>query len=549
LLQALSIQNIALIDKVDIEFESGLNIMSGETGAGKSIIVDSVNLILGSRGDRDLIKHGEQKAHVEALICPSEDEMAMSIFDELGIERGDIVISRELSLDGKNVCRINGRLVSLSVLRDVATHFITIHGQNQHTRLLDDKFHLDILDNFAAEAICGAKEKVSEMYSEYVKAEKELKNLEMDDAEKERMLDMLSFQINEIKAAALGTGEDAALLEERALLQNAEKVAENISALKNALNGRDSALEQLSRAVKAIEQISGLSEEYAKLAERLNDVYYTVEDINYEVADKDGIEFDPARLEAIEDRLALISSLKRKYGSSIEAILGFLADAEAKFDSVKMSEEKIAELRSRKNKLYSELIVACDALTAKRKAAADEFAKEVTAQLLDLSMKDAAFEVRFEEKDPEKDGADIVAFYISVNKGEPVKPLVKVVSGGEASRVMLAIKNISAAREAAGTLIFDEIDTGIGGVVALGVADKLENIAKERQVICVTHLPQIAAAGNAHFFIEKHETPEGRTQTTVRALAGEDVVKEVARLSGGIASEAAIAHARELIER
>lgn len=548
MIQELTIQNIALISELSLSFEKGFNVLTGETGAGKSILVDSMNLILGSRGDRELIQHGKEKAYVEAQISDYEKKDVLAELDSYGIEAGEsLILSRELSVSGKNVCRINGRLVSLNVLREIAGRLIHLYGQNQQQDLFAEKYHLRILDQYGGESITAAKETLGNVFRDYSAVRKRLDSLRQNAAEKERRLDMLRFQIDEISKADLKIGEEESLEQEKRRMLNSEKIASALELSKELLNGNESILEKLKETIHAMEGIGDMDERYAKVLQSVNDAYYSLEDSFYEISDcAESVAFEPARLEEIEDRLALIAGLRRKYGSSVEEILSFQDAAQEELEELEGSDSRIAGLEKQACDLRAATERAAGSLTDLRKKTAKILEKAIVEQLRELGMKYAQFSIRFEEKEIAAEGADMVEFYITVNQGEPLKPLAKVASGGEASRIMLAIKNITAMREDISTMIFDEVDTGISGNMAQVVAQKIGRIAKERQVICVTHLAQIAAMADIHYYIEK-QVSGGHTKTVVQRIEGENIPREIARLAGGIESELSLAHAKELL--
>lgn len=549
MLQELVIRNIALIDEVSLSFREGFHVMTGETGAGKSIIVDAVNLILGSRGDRELIKHGETKAYVEALF-DLPDGFFCEVLQEFGLENheGQLILSRELSISGKNICRANGRMIPLNGLREIAEHLIHLHGQNQSQTLLDERRHLGILDHYAGVKISALKTEVSDCFERYANLQKEYDSVTRNIAERERLLDVLDFQISEIVSAKLKNGEEEELLAEKKRLANAEKLSEILYGAKEALIGENGAVSCLDYANKllqqAVEYYPGLEAHHKALQE----AYYAAQEAGYESAEyAEQMQFDPLRLDQIEDRLITIAGLKRKYGSTVEEVLNFAAQAEQKRKELKTSELRITEIEQQLLEVKKTLDFAANQLTQQRKQAAARFEEEVVSQLCDLGMTHAKFEVQIEKTEITQTGQDVVRFMISVNQGVPVRPLAKIASGGETSRIMLAMKSIEAAREDALTMIFDEIDAGISGEIAHIVAQKIARIATERQVICVTHLPQIAAMADVHFFIEKR-TDESGTQTSVQEIAAGERIREIARLSGGNYSKAACMHAKELLE-
>lgn len=546
----LYIKNIAIIGELRVNFGAGFNVLSGETGAGKSIIVDSVNLILGSRGDRELIKYGEKSAYVEALISlEHQGDALLALLREYGIEpEGQLILSRELSASGKNICRIDGRLVSLAVLREIASHLVNIYGQNQQQQLLDDKSHLALIDAFAVEPLLGLRQAVAEAYAKFAKTRKMVEELKKNAAEKERALDFLKYQIAEIQRAALKPGEEEELLLEKARIQNAEKIALNLSEAKEALSGAEGAVPRLYAAVHALLGIAKLDVRYEKLAGTLNDTYYSVEEASYDLSSLcEDVLFDEDRLEEVEDRLAVISALKRKYGGSCAEVLEFLENAQQQLEQLEHSEVRLEELEAQLKKQESELDALCSRLTQQRKSCAEKLTEQISKELEDLGMPGAKIQCEFREKGYSENGRDEVSLLASLNPGQPLRHLSKVASGGEISRIMLAIKSIAAKKEEIETMIFDEIDTGISGRTAQMVAKKIARIAACRQVICVTHLAQIAAMGDKNFFIEKIEK-EGNTCTVLRQLEGEEIAFEIARLSGGMHSEAAVAHGRELLQ-
>lgn len=548
MLQELSIKNIALIRELTITFEAGLNVLSGETGAGKSIVVDSVNLILGERGFRELIRNGEEKAYAEALITIDEPEQIAELLEECGIEPcEEMIVARELTSGGKNTCRVNGRMVSLGVLKRVMAKLINLHGQNQHQDIFEKKMQLEMLDRYAFAERQEAPERMKTAYEAYRRLEKELTKLNTDEKERERMLDMLSYQLNEIAAANLEEGEEEALEAEREIIRNAEKISYALNGAHQVLTESAGAMERISAAARMLEDISALDEKYARVDSVVRDAYYNLQEVTYDLSSMaEDVIFDERRLDEIEERLSLVSELKRKYGNTIEEILQFAEDAQQQYDALENSEFEKSRLEQEREAAEKAMNIAAEELSKLRKAAAEQMERELIGHLRDLGMKDAQFHVAFSEKTAGLDGRDDVEFFITLNRGEPEKPLAKVASGGEASRIMLAVKNIFAKKEAVGTLIFDEIDTGISGNMARVVAEKLANISQERQVICVSHLPQIASMADANFAIVKSGDAES-TVTTVKRLDREEKLTEIARLSGGIYTDAALAHAREML--
>lgn len=545
----INIQNIALIRELSVDFKEGFNVLSGETGAGKSIIVDSVSLILGARADKELIKHGEEKAYVEALVSVPGSESLFGVLKEYGIDvEGELIVSRELSLSGKNVCRINGRMVPLNVLKEVMGLLINLHGQDAQREVMVTKNHLAMLDKFVGEPAVKKLQEVSTAYMEYSEVNKELSSLKNAGQDRLRNMDMYSYQIEEIKRAALKVGEEDELLEKRSVMQNAEKLLTSLYNAKSALNGSGGTLESLHYAISELKKVSRIDSSVEEALNAAQEAYYTLSDTADTVSQKaENMTFEPGELEKAEERIELIRSVKRKYGADESSVLEYLEKIEEEYDRLKNMDIRTEQLERELKQKESALLKECSALTDLRKKAALELEKKIDKELKELGMIAASFKVGFIEKAPAKNGADDVQFYVSLNEGEPLKPLEKVASGGEASRIMLAFKTIMASKEDVETLIFDEIDTGISGKMAKVVARKLSDIARQRQVICVSHLPQIAAMADENFLIEK-STDELGTKTELKELDIDSKRAEVARLSGGTISDKAIAYASELIE-
>ena len=554
MLQSIHIKNVALIERLDMEFTNGFNVLTGETGAGKSILIDAVNLVLGERASKELITHGADKAAVDAVFNVQNAGSALfSALEELGVEPTDeLFLSREVSLSGKNVCRLNGVMVPLAVLKRVSDLLVDVHGQHEHQSLLNAALHIRFLDAFGTAQITPVKEKLLEAYANFKSIQKSMLSGFSSQDEREREMDILGYQIREITAAKLKQGEEEKLFAERALLANAERIQTAFSASAEALGSDSGALTLVSEAKKQMRSIDALSPEYAALSQRLEEAYFTLEDIAYTLRDaKEGVEFDPRRLDQIETRLEHIKSLKRKYGATVEDVLSFCESAQKKLDALTEDTKMQSELQARLDEALVNYRVLAKALTEKRHAAAELLSHAVLNELLELGLEKSRFEVRFAanaEKEPAANGWDGVEFLLSTNPGEPLKPLEKVASGGELSRIMLAFKAIFAQNDDIGTLIFDEVDTGISGRTAAIVGDKMVRIADDRQVICVTHLPQIAALADAHFLVEKHD--DGKTtRTSVRLLELSERRAQVAQMMGGSNEGFAFDHAAELIEK
>ena len=547
MISELLIENIALIPRLSISFKNGFNVLSGETGAGKSIIVDAVNLILGSRADKELIRSGAQSAYVEAQIDLSQRQQNLPVLEKYGISGEELIVSRSLSQNGKNVCRINGHLVNLATLKEVMSYFVDIYGQNQNVRLLDEENHLKLIDAYGADEIAKVKSRAEKAYAAYHQIKQELNSLQNNASQKARLLDLLSYQIEEIERAALKVDEEEQLLGEKKVMQNAERIAEALNHARSALLGEHGAVGGLYEAMHSMQQIANLDPAYARIEKILSDAYYGIDDASDELSKmSDGVFYDAQRLNQIETRLIEISALKRKYGPTILQILEFQTECQKQLEQLQDSDDKTKELECRLAVAKQQMEEIFDELTRIRQKAASELGVRLTKELADLGMKDAVLQTEFLKTGYSAEGWDSAFLLISVNKGTPPRRLAKIASGGEISRVILAIKNIVAENEAIDTMIFDEIDTGISGNMAQIVAKKIANISRERQVICVTHLPQIAAMGDANFYIEKKEE-NGVVFTSIKPISGDALEIEIARLSGGLQSQTARRHAKELL--
>ncbi len=554
MLSHLQIKNFALIDDLSIELGDGFNVLTGETGAGKSIIIDAITAILGERISSEMIRTGADKAVVEAAFDLSGNERAHSKAAELGfdMEDGMLLISREISSTGKSQCRINGRLSTISMLKELTSGLIDVHGQHEHQWLLDAQKHLDILDQWCGPEAVELRSKTAELYSNLRKLKDELEQLKRDERERARLLDLYEFQRNEIEAAKLSAGEDEELMAERSRLANAEKLHELASEIYSVLSGSGleiGASDLLSSALSQAQSMAALDESLSSVVQDIETALYAAEQAQTAIrAYRDDIEFNPEKLEAVEERLDLIRTLKRKYGDTIEEINAYGAEVAKKIEGLANSEERAAELTEQIEKVEDELLGVARRLSDLRKVRASEFAKAVEAELADLAMSSTRFDVSFTECEPGSRGIDAVEFVISPNPGEPLKPLAKIASGGETSRVMLALKTVAAGADKVPTLIFDEIDTGIGGRTAQILGQKLAVVAQMAQVMCVTHLPQIASRANHHYSVEKSVKGD-RTLVSIRLLKNDDRVDEIARMLGGTEdSQTAAQHAREMLE-
>lgn len=531
MLSQLHIKNIGIIDDVTINFEDKLNILTGETGAGKSLIIDSINAITGSRVSKELIRSGEDVAFIEAYF-----------FDD----NSEYVLSREIYQNGKNICKINGKLVTVSELRELGHSLLDIHGQHDNQSLLDDKTHIFLLDGFASSSLHPLLEEYTLAYEEYKDILNKISKNYGDDGERARKLDLLNYQINEIVSAELKPNEDEELNDRRKILMNSEKISSSLNSSYEAIN--NNILENLSEVTKAMSNISELNEKYQNVFNEINDAYYNLEDAVDNLADLAmEVEFDEDEQSYIEERLNLISSLKRKYGNTIEEILAFLDRAKEEQDFLKNSDEIISNLKKEQQSIIKRLNDIAKKISTTRKEFAKKIEKKINSQMQDLEMKKAYIEFKFEESDlflP--NGKDIVEILICTNVGDELKSLSKIASGGELSRVMLAIKTVLGEYDTIPTMIFDEIDTGISGQAGKAVAEKLLLISKTHQVICVTHLPSIVAVGDSNFFIDK-QVKNNKTKTSVKKLKEEEVVNEIARvIAGNKITDSVLAHAREL---
>lgn len=553
MLRSLSIKNIALIDQIQVDFSEGFNILTGETGAGKSIIIDSINTLLGSRVSKDLIRTGQESAVVEALF-DIEGNVALEIFKEQGFVEDDnqIVVSREFNLQGKNICRINGHLVNVSMLKELGQNLIDIHGQHDNQSLLNFNVHIDLLDKFGGDKVSKSFDEYYENYQAIKEIRKKIEQLGGDSRERERKLDLLKFQIEEIDTLKLKSGEDKELEEQKIIMSNAEKMVSSVEESYNILyeGGRgQSILDGLNLVLKELGSIERFDSKVSSYIEKVQSIYYSAEDIVHEIRDyKASLEFDSRELENIEERLDNIFKLKRKYGQSIEEILAYRDEVEKELLELEGSQEKLDEYNKKLEELNNLMNQKAEALSKLRKSAAVELEQRIIAELNDLEMKKVLFKVNFEKVEYTAKGIDKIEFLISANAGEDLKQLSKIASGGEMSRIMLAIKTILADVDQIPTLIFDEVDTGVSGKAAQMVGQKLSLIAKNHQVLCITHLPQIASMSDNHYLIEKN-VEGNKTKTSIRRLDNEGKMHEVARILGGMKiTDTTLLHAQEMIE-
>lgn len=548
MLSVLHIENIAVIEQADIVFDRGFNVLTGETGAGKSIVIDAISAILGERAYRDMIRTGASKASVRALFRQVPE---LPWFRENGVAyEEETLIQREIYLDGKNVCRVNGQLVSVSILRKLGLQLINIHGQRDSQQLFDEGYHLLYLDAFAGDEALQAA--YTEKYEAVSTLRREIQRLSMDEGEKLRRMESLKFQIDEISRAKLQAGEDETLEARRKLLQNAEKLSDGLDAAVAGLYGdedSDGAAALLTQAERALAKLGRYDDSLEALHARVADLMYQVQDVAEELRDRRAdFAYSGDELEAIESRLDVIHRLRRKYGATCQDILTYLAKAQKELDEIEFADDEILRLKGKLKTAEAEAWAAARALRAARQEGARRLAQQILEELRQLDMPRVQFQCAFTETELTPTGADAVAFYMSANIGEALKPMNKVASGGELARIMLALKNVLAQQDQVATLIFDEVDTGVSGRAAQKVAEKLRSVARNKQVLCVTHLPQIAALADTHLLIAKGER-DGRTYTTVTPLDREGRKLELARIIGGASiTETTLKSAGEMLD-
>ncbi|MBQ7655171.1 MAG: DNA repair protein RecN, partial [Clostridia bacterium] len=536
MLQSLSIRNIALMDEMQVEFSSGLHVLTGETGAGKSILVDAVTLLLGGRAQKELIRRGEERARVEGVFDVSDCPPVQKLLKEQELDEGnELILSREITLAGRSSCRVNGTLLPLAQYHQFTDLLMDIHGQHEHQSLMDDRKHLSFLDASGDEAHEALLKKTQADYAAWHDCKRELERLQKQSAQASERMELLRIRQKELKNAKLIPGEEEELAKERDRGRNAEKIESGLrEAFEQVYDGADPAAEALRTAAGALQPIEGLDEEYASLRARLDALYYEAEDIGLTLRDLLArLDMDPDRLEAVQARLDLIRRLSRKYGGATAGeMLGKLREIEQELSSFESIDDDLDALNKKEKALASRYKKTAEELSVSRQKLARKFEKEMEVQLNDLNMAGTKFQVTLPACPPGPLGGETAAFLIAPNRGEELQPLSKIASGGELSRLMLAIKSVAAQREGVPSMIFDEIDTGISGRAAQVVGEKMAAIAKERQVLCVTHLQQIAALADHHYLVEKSFDGE-RTRTQLTPLTGEARVNEIARMLGG----------------
>ena len=537
MISTLHIKNIGIIEDLNIDFNKGLNVLTGETGAGKTLIIDSLQIISGGRFSKDMIRRGASNSFVELCIYVPESNRA---------EDGNIIVSREITSSGKNMCKINGRMVTVNELREFMKEFIEIHGQNDNQSLLDSKKHLTYLDNYSGEKIFPLKSEYKNYYIEYKNVLQELKDNLGDEKEKQRKIDLLQYQINEIEEADLKLNEEEELKEQRRVMQNSEKISDSLNTANNLIE--ENGIDNISMAIRALEKIEMIDKKYEKASSSLKNIYYELQELARDISSyKDDTYFDEEERNNVEERLDLIHSLKRKYGNTIEEILQYKDKIKEELEKIENLEEYNIKLRKRRDDLTEKLNLLAKKMHEIRITSSNKLVSDINKELEDLEMKNAKINIKVDYADNDffKEGKDIVKFYIITNVGEEEKELSKIASGGEMSRIMLAIKKVLAEFDNTDVLVFDEIDTGISGKAANSVAKKLKLISKKHQVLCISHLPNIAAMADYNYFISKNII-ENRTRTQIKLLQETEVIEEIARISSGEVNEVTLKYAKEL---
>ena len=536
----LHIKNIGIIEDLNIDFNKGLNVLTGETGAGKTLIIDSLQIISGGRFSKEMIRRGENNSFVE---------LCMYVPNSPKAEDGNIIVSREINTNGKNMCKINGRMVTVNELKEFMAEFIEIHGQNDTQGLLNSKKHLNYLDGFSGEKLVKLKNRYQELYLEYIRIQKELKANFGDDKERQRKIDLLQYQIKEIEEADLKEGGEEELEEQRNIIDNSAKISENLQKANSLIE--DGGIDNISMAIRALEKIEDIDKKYQETSTNLKNLYYELQEVARDINGyKDDTYFDENERNEIEERLDLIRLLKRKYGNTIKEILEYREKIEQELDKIENAEEYNNKLKTQIKEIETEMTEKAQEMHEIRKLAGSKLSLEINNELQELEMKNAkiSVNVKYVEKEFFTTGKDIVKFYIATNVGEEEKELSKIASGGEMSRIMLAIKKVLAEYDNISILVFDEIDTGISGKAANSVGNKLKSIAGNHQVLCISHLPNIVAQADYNYFISKNVI-EDRTKTQIKLLKENEVIEEIARISSGEINEVTMQYATELRNR
>jgi DNA repair protein RecN (Recombination protein N) len=559
LLAEITIKNFAIIESLSISFEKGLTVLSGETGAGKSIIIDAIHLLVGGRGSSEFVRYGEKRAEIEGLFLLDDEqhpcyERAM----EFGIEITDgmIVLRRDIAISGKSVCRINGKLVTIAILREIGRTLIDIHGQHEHQDLLFQEQHLTLLDQYGGESISSALGEYATILKKYNDMNKKMKKLSESEQEMAHRLDLIQFQLREIEQAGLKPNEDHELLEEKRKISNYEKIFRSLKNSYDALHGEQKGLDWVGLAMSHTEGISDLDEQLQTIHETISNSFYLLEEISYKIRDElDNLDFSPERLDFIEGRLNEITGLKRKYGQDVNEILQYAARIQDEVETIENRDGLLDRLNKELQSITDDLLVEARNITVLRKQFAKVLIDNIHQELKDLYMEKTTFDIVFTNTldvghggSFKSHGIDIIEFYLSTNPGEPLKPLSKIASGGELSRIMLAMKSIFSVHQGITSIIFDEVDTGVSGRVAQAIAEKMYRVSIGSQVICITHLPQVAAMADTHLYISK-QIKNDRTKTSIKPLSTDEKVKEIGRMiAGAEITDLTTEHAKELLE-
>ena len=538
LINTLHIKNVGIIDEISIDLNKGFNVLTGETGAGKTLIIDSLDILAGGRFSKEMIRKGENYSFVEMSITRKNEN------------EEDTILSREININGKNLCKINGRMVTVSELKNFMKNLLDIHGQHDNQSLLNTNTHINLLDKFAGNNLKSLKLDYSEKYREYKRLKEEIAKNYGDDKERQRKLDLLKYQSNEIQEANLKKGEEEELEEKKRKILNSEKLSKNLEIAENEI--LNVSLDSIASAMKSLEKIEDINEEYKKQSEKIRSIYYDLEDCGREISRfSEDIYFDEREIEDVEARLNLISSMKRKYGNNIDEILKYKEEVEKEVYDIENLEEYTNKLKCDLKVLEEKMKNICKELHKIRENTSQILSEEIQSNLVDLEMKNTKFKVNigYNYSNPfNENGQDTVEFLIMTNVGEDFKPLTKIASGGEMSRIMLAIKRVLADVDEVETLVFDEIDTGISGKAASKVAEKMKEISKNHQIICVTHLATIAAKGDSNYYINK-EVKDGKTKTSISLLTDNKLIEEIARIASGEVTKVSMQYAKELINK
>ena len=539
MITSLHIKNIGIIEDLNLDLNNGLNVLTGETGAGKTLIIDSLNIISGGRFSKEMIRKGETNSFVE--LCIYDPNLKEAI-------EGNVIISREICSNGRNMCKINGRMVTVNELREFMKNVIEIHGQNENQNLIDVRTHIKYLDDFIGEEINNLKQTYQRLYYEYISKNKELKENFGDEKERQRKIDLLQYQISEIEEANLKTQEEEILEEKRKKMLNSEKIIQNLQEADICIG--EKGIDVINSAIRALEKIENIDSNYSNMVASLKNIYYDMQEIARDIKnDKEGIDFEEEEREQTEQRLDYIYSLKRKYGNTIQEILEYKQEIEKEMDKLKNSEENNKKLEKEIQNLEEEMSSICELMNKIRKEKAIILGNSINKELQELEMKNAKIHVKVEKSQEFNSfGKNNVEIFIATNVGEEEKPLAKIASGGEMSRIMLAIKKVLSQTDKISVLVFDEIDTGISGKAANSVAEKLNEISKNHQVLCISHLPKIAAVADYNYFISK-KINNDRTCTNVKLLKGKEILHEIARISTGEVSDESLKYAMSLINK